>query len=251
MGMPQMPPDFAAITPGLFARHERIGDCDLYQADCLPILAAMQQEGGGKPLFDAVVTDPPYGIGADEGASKNKGKWGWKYHGESQWDRERPSADLFASLLRVSRYQIIWGGNYFTDYLPPTMRWLVWDKMQREFSLADCEFAWTNQQKASRIFDFSRGAAVRDGKEHPTQKPIAVMEWCLSFLPDARRIFDPFMGSGTTGVACVKTGRAFVGIERDPGYFDIACKRMADAHRQADLFVAKPDITKPTQDSFL
>jgi hypothetical protein len=170
------------------------------------------------------------------------------------WDADRPAPEVFAALLDVADSFIIWGGQYFADLLPAQGKWLWWDKCQTMPSFGDGELAWTNLpgQAPKKLVYSNNGLMAREkDRQHPTQKPIAVMEWCLSFLPDARRIFDPFMGSGTTGVACVKTGRAFVGIERDPGYFEIACKRIADAHRQADLFVAKPDITKPTQDSFL
>lgn len=215
----------------------RIGDCRLILGDCLEIMPAL-----GK--VDAVVTDPPYGIAADEAAAKNKGKWGWKYYGESEWDRFRPNSEIFATIKLQSREQIIWGGNYFTDMLPPTMRWLVWDKGQREFSLADCEFAWTSQQKAARVFNYARAKALLDGKQHPTQKPVALMEWCLGFLPDAKTILDPFMGSGTTLVACAKMGRRGIGIELDETYFDIACRRVEEAYRQADLFIAPPAPAK-------
>ena len=120
------------------------------------------------------------------------------------------------------------------------MRWLIWDKGQRDFSLADCEMAWTSQRKASRIFDFARGTALLDGRHHPTQKPIALMQWCLGFLPDAKTILDPFMGSAATLAACQKMGRAGTGIELDPEYFAIACKRVEEATRQPDMFVEPP-----------
>jgi len=129
------------------------------------------------------------------------------------------------------------GGNYFTYYLPPSMQWLVWDKGQRDFSLADCEFAWSSQSGAARIFDYARGKALQDGRVHPTQKPVELMKWCLEFLPKSQTILDPFMGSGTTGVACVKMGRKFIGIEREPEYFEIACKRIREAYSQPDMFI--------------
>ena len=213
-------------------RVEQIGDATLYLGDCRDILPTL-----GK--VDAVVTDPPYGIRADENPVR-----GSKLHEKKGWDRERPDREYFARILQGSEAQIIWGGNYFTDFLPPSMRWLVWDKMQGEFSLADCEFAWTSQNAAARIFRYSRGAALQDGKAHPTQKPVALMEWCLGFLPNARTILDPFMGSGTTGVACVKLGRKFIGIEIDPKYFDRACKRISDALKQPDFFVERPKPAK-------
>ena len=212
------------------SRIETIGRATLYLGDCRDILPTL-----GK--VDAVVTDPPYGIGADKAASKNKGKWGWSYYGETDWDSSRPPPEVFDLILKASKEQIIWGGNYFTDLLPPTMQWLVWDKGQRDFSLADCEFAWSSQQRAARIFDYPRARALQDGKEHPTQKPIALMKWCIEMLPKADTILDCFLGSGTTGVAAVQMGRDFIGIERGEKYFDIACRRIEQAQRQGDLFI--------------
>jgi DNA modification methylase len=212
-------------------RKEVIGRATLYLASCEEVLPTL-------PKVDAVVTDPPYGIGADKAASKNNGKWGWTYYGETDWDASRPPPEVFALILDAGRDQIIWGGNYFTDLLPPTMQWLVWDKGQRNFSLADCEFAWSSQRKAARIFDYPRALALQDGKEHPTQKPVALMKWCIDMLPKPQTILDPFMGSGTTGVAAVQMGRDFIGIEREPKYFDIACRRIEEAQRQGDLFIS-------------
>lgn len=209
-------------------RIEKIGNATLYLGDCQDILPSL-----GK--VDAVVTDPPYGIGY----TGNGGK-GWVNRNAS-FDTIRPSKEIFSELLKESDFQIFWGGNYFTDFLPPTMQWLVWDKGQRGFSLADCEFAWSSQMKAARIFNYSRGASLKDGKQHPTQKPVALMEWCIQKLPNtAQTILDPFMGSGTTGVACAKLGRSFIGIERDPEYFDIACRRIEEAYKQPDMFVSAP-----------
>ena len=235
-------------------REETIGECRLILGDCREVLPTLGE-------VDAVVTDPPYGIGADEAAvsaafrriraqGKTKAGRGWKYYGESQWDRARPARDIFDAFIGLSDHQIIWGGNYFTDYLPPRMRWLMWDKGQRDFSLADFEMAWTSQDKAARAFDYPRALALLDGKEHPTQKPVALMQWCLGFLPDARTILDPFMGSGTTGVACVKLGRKFIGIEIDPGYFDIACRRIEKAYAQPDMLIEAEKVTPAKQDEF-
>lgn len=197
----------------------------------------------------AVVTDPPYGIGADAAAAKNKGRLGWKDYGKTNWDAERPDPAIFAAILACSDEQIIWGGNYFTDYLPPSMQWLIWDKGQFDFSLADFEMAWSSQQKAARRIVYGRGRAVQDGKVHPTQKPVEVMMWCIEQIPHGRTILDPFMGSGTTGVACAKLGRKFIGIEIEPKYFDIACKRIDEAYRQPRLFQDAPP--KPKQEALL
>jgi DNA modification methylase len=177
----------------------------------------------------AVVTDPPYGIRADEAAANNKGKYGWTYFGESAWDRERPPKAIFDAILAAAEHQIIWGGNYFTDFLPPSMQWLIWDKGQRDFSLADFEMAWSSQNKAARIFTYPRSAALKDGKEHPTQKPIDLMKWCIDLLPAPDTIFDPFMGSGTTGVAAIQMGKKFIGVEREEKYFEIALRRITEA----------------------
>ncbi len=212
-----------------------IGNAELWLGDCRDIIPTL-------PRSDACVTDPPYGIGYGS-LLKGKGdgygnadKNGWKDYGAPEWDQERPPKDVFDLILGCSDIQIIWGGNYFTDYLRPTMQWLVWDKGQRDFSLADCEFAWSSQNKAARIFNYARALALKDGKEHPTQKPVALMEWCMSLIPNAKTILDPFMGSGTTGVAAMNLQRKFVGIERESRYFDVACRRIEDAQRQAPMF---------------
>lgn len=211
-------------------RVEHIGRATLYLGDCAEILPTLGR-------FDACVTDPPYGIGADEAASKNKGKWGWTDFGETAWDRERPPASVFEAIRKCSKHQIIWGGNYFTDFLPPTMQWLIWDKSQRDFSLADFEMAWSSQNNAARIFDLARAVALQDGKFHPTQKPLMLMKWCIDVLPkDVMTIVDPFFGSCTTGHAAVDMGRTFVGIEREVSYFDKACKRLEEAQKQGGLF---------------
>ena len=129
------------------------------------------------------------------------------------------------------------GGNYFTDLLPPTMQWLIWDKGQEAFSLADFEMAWSSQQKAARRMIYPRARALQDGKEHPTQKPVLIMEWCIELLPkDVTTILDPFMGSGTTGVAAINKSKTFIGIEREPKYFDICCRRIEEAQKQDGFF---------------
>lgn len=210
-----------------FKRREVIGDCTLYLGDCLEVMPMLGR-------FDAVVTDPPYGIGITKSSrlATSRGLGG------KDWD-DAP-ADITAL---PSIPSIIWGGNYFD--LPPTRAPLVWDKNNAGRDFADFEMAWTNLDMVARRFLF-RPMNMDGGKQHPTQKPVALMKWCLGFLPDAVTILDPFMGSGTTGVACVKTGRKFTGIELDADYFDIACKRIEDAYRQPDMFIAQPE-PKPEQ----
>lgn len=142
---------------------------------------------------------------------------------------------------------IVWGGNHLADILGKSSGVLCWDKKCQngwDDTFSDAELAWTNTITRLKVYrhrwvgafrDSERGANVR---QHPTQKPIVVMKWCLSFLPDTcQTILDPFMGSGTTLVACAKMGRKGIGIEIDPDYFDIACKRVEEAYRQTDLFI--------------
>lgn len=202
---------------------------ELHNVDCLEFMRSMPDKS-----VDIVITDPPYGIGA----AKEKPHNGWSDYGISQWDNERPKKEVFQEILRISKKSLIWGGNYFTDFLPPTMQWFIWDKGQRNFSLSDFEMAWSSEWKASRIFDYSRAQALQDGKVHPTQKPIALMKWCIEEMKvkNTEVIFDPFMGSGTTGVACMGIGRNFIGCEIDKAYFDIAEKRIKTASMQEVMF---------------
>ena len=207
------------------SRIEHIGAATLYLGDCREILPTL-----GK--VDAVVTDPPYGIGIAANPVRQK-------HDKAAWDDVPPDHNLFASLRAMSDWQIIWGGNYFE--LPPAQGFFVWDKVQPEkFSLSMCEQAWTNIKTPAKLF---RRHVVSFTKEHPTQKPEELMRWCLGYLPDtALSVLDPYMGSGTTGVACAGLGRAFTGIEREPRYFDIACRRIEEAQRQSDLFIKQPEV---------
>ena len=209
-------------------------DVTLYCGDCLDILPTL-----GK--VDAVVTDPPYGI-----ASCWKGGFsalhGWARAGEAKdmrnaWDEVAPDKSIFDMLLAMSGKQVIWGGNHFP--LPTSRGWLIWNKPERGFTLSEAELAWTNIDMPMRVFDYHRSESDRI---HPTQKPVALMEWCLekARIPIGATVLDPYMGSGTTGVACVRTGRRFIGIELDPGYFAIAQRRIAEAQAQPALFAPEP-----------
>ena len=204
-------------------------DVTLHLGDCLEFMKTLPDGA-----VDAVVTDPPYGINIIQGGGR--GMNGWRDYGEGGWDKVRPDAAVFEQMVRVGKTVVVWGGNYFTDSLPPSSCWLVWDKGQRDFSLADGEMAWVNQDKAMRIFSYPRAAMIKENGFHPTQKPIALMKWCIELVSKpGDTIFDPFAGSGTTGVACVKTGRNFIGCEIDKGYFDIATKRIEEAQMQLPL----------------
>lgn len=202
-------------------RKEIIGDATLYLGDCMEIMADMPDKS-----VDAVVTDPPYGISINKSnrLSVSRG------HGGEVWDEQPADISL---IVKLNAKKIIWGGNYFT--LPPARGFLVWDKRNDGRDFADIEMAWTNLDMVARQIKF-RPMNMDGGKVHPTQKPVAVMKWCLGFIPDSQTILDPFMGSGTTGVACIELGRKFIGIEIEPKYFDIACKRIDAAERQGKLF---------------
>ena len=214
-----------------------IGRAKLYLGDCRDILPTL-------PKVDAVVTDPPYGIKADATMAKQGGtQYGnaaaaKRHYEATDWDTAPPDADLLNAVVAAGRWAILFGGNYFG--LPASRCWLVWDKeVNGEF--ADCELAWTNLDKPVRRIRHMWNGMLRKGQEerngHPTQKPLGVMKWAIGHLPHGETILDPFMGSGTTGVAAVQMGRDFIGIEREPKYFDIACKRIEQAQRQRDLFI--------------
>lgn len=214
-----------------------IGNAELWLGDCRDILPLL-------PKVDAVITDPPYGISIDRQMAASSGtKSGGMLarKGEyiaSGWDDAPMSNDVAEILIRLGKEVVLWGGNYYG--LPASQCWLVWDK-QVNGNFADCELAWTNMKKPVRKFAWMWNGMLRQGGEqrngHPTQKPLALMKWCIEQTGNPQTILDPFMGSGTTGVAAVQMGRKFIGIEREPKYFDIACKRIEDAQRQVDMFI--------------
>jgi site-specific DNA-methyltransferase (adenine-specific) len=204
-----------------YQRKEVIGDATLYLGDCLDILPTL-----GK--VDAVVTDPPYGIGFASQPTKWQRLAG---HRPEAWDDSTCGA---VPMLPSIAPSIIWGGNYYA--LPPSRGWLSWFKPDAPPSMGNFELAWTSLDRTARQLSVSIGETNPERVGHPTQKPLRLMEWCLGFVPDAHTILDPFMGSGTTGVACANLGRKFIGIEIEPRYFDIACERVAAAYAQGRLF---------------
>jgi site-specific DNA-methyltransferase (adenine-specific)/modification methylase len=222
-------------------RRVEIGDCVLYEGDCLEVMPELG-------AVDAVVTDPPYGLGESGGKSASRSKLANSgIYDSKNWDTETLE-DHVIKAVSLAKNSIVFGGNYYD--LPPTSCWLVWDKQNGANDFADCELAWTNLKKAVRRVYWRWHGMIRKGddvRRHPTQKPVGVMEWCLTHIPDAETILDPFMGSGTTGVACAKMGRKFVGIELDPDYFDIACERIRDAYRQPDMLVQAEKYAAPVQ----
>lgn len=211
------------------------GRVKLFLGDCREVLPTLSR-------VDAVVTDPPYGIGYSLNPIVGKGKTK-SNHAATEWD-VAPIVDL-RSILAHGKDQIVWGGNYYD--LPPTRGWLSWFKPDAPPSLGNFELAWTNLDRTSRQISCSIAATNAERIGHPTQKPLTVMMWCLGFVPDASTILDPFMGSGTTGVAAINLERQFIGIEVEPRYFEIACRRIEDACRQPRLF-AEP-IPQPKQEA--
>lgn len=225
-----------------------------FNADNMEIMAQYPDK-----YFDLCIVDPPYGIGADKAQNnaaqsrinangKSKAGRGWKMYKDTDWDNEAPTAEYWNELKRISKNQIVWGGNYFTEYLKPSMGWILWDKGQRDFSLADGELAWTSFDKALRIFEMSRGKALaknneQGGRFHPTQKPEMLYDWILkNYAESNQKILDTHLGSGSIALAIDKANKLdnmnleFVGIELDEEYFDASLKRFKLNHCQTTIF---------------
>lgn len=215
-------------------KREVIGNQTLLLGDCLQVMPLLGR-------FDAVVTDPPYGIGFGSKHTSHSRNRGTKL---SNFDAEIPDV---APVLEMADECIIWGGERFN--LPVRRRWLTWVKPDAAPTFASTEFAWTSKDAPAKFFVHAVGAMNRDRVPHPTQKPLPLMEWCLGFLPDAKTILDPFMGSGTTLVACQRMGRYGTGIELDEDYWRIACERVHGAWQQPDLLIPETRHA-PVQEGF-
>ena len=211
-----------------------IGECRLILGDCREVLPLL-------PKHDLLLTDPPYGIAYD--ATHTKYLNG-KNHGDADWDVEAYDP---APLLALGCRSIVWGGNCFASRLPDKPGWLSWVKIDRngtKIRQAETEMAWTNCVNRSQAFRYMWIGAgmegetnrVNGGTQHPTQKPVPLMQWCIGLVSGVESVLDPYCGSGTTGVACARMGLQFVGIERERKYFDIACRRIEQAYAQPRLF---------------
>ena len=214
-----------------------IGRATMYCGDCRDILPSISRDA-------AICSDPPYGVpiltntamGKKRGGAVKKDGRAWKpVIGNDQEFDPSPLLDFSEVVL--------WGANHFAHRLPHNGRWLVWDKrcgIIPQRTQADCELAWSKDYGAARMIRFLWDGICQDEKKgaryHPTEKPEGVMAWTLGFIK-SRTIVDPYMGSGSTGVPAVKEGRDFIGIEKDPDYFAVACKRIEDAQRQGDMFI--------------
>ncbi len=211
----------------------------IYEGDCLGVM-----RGWPDACVDLIVTDPPYGIGEAAGKNKSRGLLAVsKDYGNKSWDDERPSRKHFDEMRRVSKNQVIFGGNYFADMLLPKSCWIVWDKLNGATDFADCELAWTSFDSAVRRVAYQwQGMLQGDMKNkeqrvHPTQKPLPVMRWVLErYAKPGMVICDPFCGSGTTLVAAEGIGLSWVGIERDTDYVQLAQDRVGAERAQGKLF---------------
>ena len=198
----------------------------IYHGDCREIIPIIG-------TFDLLLTDPPYGI--KEGNQKrilSRSKLAAaRDYGHTEWDNEPPDKKLLEIVLNCSKWKILWGGNYY-EGLSAQRGWLVWDKDNGANDFADCELAWTNLDSAVRKFVWRWAGMIqqnmteKDIREHPTQKPVALMAWCIERANECQTIIDPFFGSGSTGRAAKDLGRKCVGIEREEKYCEIAARRM-------------------------
>jgi site-specific DNA-methyltransferase (adenine-specific) len=225
----------------------------LVQGDCREVLARLDL-----PADVAIVADPPYGIDFDFGKVRNGRRSGLKWGRTGSPDIQRKWAGFAGDSqpfdptpLLGFRYVVLWGANHYADKLPVSACWMVWDKREGTTSddHSDCEMAWTNLKGPARLFSHLWRGICRAGEEnvgrggpkvHPAQKPVALMRWCVGHLPKGCLVVDPYMGSGTTGVACIQTGRRFIGIELDEGHFKTATRRINDALGIGGLFPARP-----------
>ena len=191
-----------------------------------------------------MLTDPPYGIGEARGKNKSRGdKAIAKDYGNKDWDNSIPEKEIFNEILRVSKHQIIFGGNYFVEYLHNSPCWLVWDKNNGANDFADCELAWTNFKSAVRKYLWTWNGMLqhdmknKDVRIHPTQKPLKLFEMILNdYSNENDLILDCFSGSGTTAIACHNLKRRFICIERDTDYYNASVERLKDAQSQLKLF---------------
>lgn len=190
----------------------------IYHGDCREVLPSLA-------VSDLVLTDPPYGIGRDGKPQSTSSHGGHKGYEFLRWDTEPPSDDTLRLVMRAGRDSVVWGANYFPQVFDGSPGWLLWDKGQR-IDQADGELAFSTRRGPLRVLTLNRVSIASDGAVHPTQKPEALMRWCLLFFPNARTVLDPFMGSGTTLVAAKRLGRQAIGIELEEKYCEIAAKRL-------------------------
>jgi len=202
----------------------QIGKATLFNCDCNDLMAHVSENH-----FELACVDPPYGIGIANNPVRQQ-------HAKKQWDNETPNREYFEQLRRVSKNQIIWGGNYFIEHLPSSQGFLIWDKVQpHDFSLAMAEFAWSSFQKPAKIF--KRSVLAEKDKQHPTQKPVKLYEWLLTnYAKQGDKILDTHLGSMSSVIACLNLGYEITGCELDKDYFDAGIKRVEQSQKQQRMF---------------
>ena len=204
-----------------------IGDAVLYCGDCMDVLPTLDK-------VDAVITDPPFGVGNFVQISGNvRGE-------EVLWNESGPSAEFFQLLKEKSTHRVIWGANYFNCF--EGAGGLVWVKNQPMPNMSKAEMASVSWGNKVELLNLTWTNYVNTKESiHPCERPVGLYKWCIEQVPkQPQSILDPFMGSGTTGVAAIQLGRKFIGIEREPKYFDIACQRIEQAVAQGQLFAPEP-----------
>ena len=195
-------------------------DFGFYNMDCMDGMKEFPDK-----YFDLAIVDPPYGINASK---MTMGRGNHQFSKDKDWDAGIPDETYFQELLRVSKNQIIWGGNYFTEYLPPSPHWIVWDKMNQNLSFAEGELAWVNHGNNLRIFKYYTVQATKDDpKIHPTQKPIRLYKWLLDkYAKPGDKILDTHVGSASSLIACEDFGFQYVGFEIDADYYKLGTERL-------------------------
>ncbi|MEA3346939.1 MAG: site-specific DNA-methyltransferase [Candidatus Auribacterota bacterium] len=210
----------------------------IIHADCMDVMSGIPDRA-----VDLVLTDPPYGIGTGAFVGGDNACKATDYGDFNKWDSEIPKKDVFESFINKSINQIVWGGNYFVRYLDNSPCWIVWDK-DNSGNFADCELAYTSFRSAVRKIKWrwngmiqENGGKHKEERYHPTQKPVALFEWCLNkYSNEGDLILDPFSGSGTTAIACHRLNMRFICIEKEKSYYESSLKRLKEEQAQMELF---------------
>lgn len=203
-------------------------DFGYYNMDCIQGMKEFPDK-----YFELAIVDPPYGIGAGK---MTMGSGRHKFNKGKVWDNSKPDREYFIQLSRISKNQIIWGGNYFTDYLSPSRHWVVWDKLNPNLSFAEGELAWISNGKNLRIFKYYAAQVEDNGKIHPTQKPVKLYEWLLNnYAKQGDKILDTHVGSASSLIACHNLGFQYVGFEIDKDYYDQSLERLNGYKSQVSL----------------
>lgn len=217
---------------------EKLGNITLHNADCMDLLRSMPDNA-----YDLAIVDPPYGLRRDGQREilckvSNKARTRHrKQHEFKGWDSKIPPPDYFTELRRVSKNQIIWGGNYFVQNLKPSMGWIVWDKGQHGLTMSDCELAYSSFNRATRVVVINRIDLLHQDTIHPTEKPIRLYKWLLmNYAKPCDKILDTHLGSGSIGIACHDLGYELTGIELDAEYYAKAVQRIKSHQLQQKLF---------------